>query len=184
MTRRLVSLYRRIAVASVAAASIVTLSACSRPANVTQGNTPQPPTGESSQPPAGESSTSTLAKELPAQYRSWARQATPLTACGFDPIRKGADGSLAVSGWGIIEAAAGVVPSGFVLQVEKNGSNFYVTPQPADRQDLVKKFNNPALARSGFTLNLAAQQVTPPFTATMIIAFDDRLFTCEYKLQA
>lgn len=173
MSRQMVSAYRRLVGASVAVASIVSLAACS-----------QAPSGSTSGTGSGATSAaSALPSELPAKFASWSPQSTQITACAFDPVTKSPDGTIKISGWGIIEAAAGVVPEAFILKIDKDGSEYYQTTQPLERKDLVTKFGKPTLARGGFQATLSASEVKPPFTATMILAFDKRLFNCEYKAQ-
>lgn len=77
--------------------------------------------------------------ELPQPYRAWARQSSPITACGLDSIRTNAAGSLAISGWGVIEAAAGVVPESFVLQLDRDGIMSYVANPVCRLQGYLRK---------------------------------------------
>jgi len=173
MEKRIASFRRRFVGTLAALAAITSLAACSKT-----------PTGANSQSETGAPSTATsLATEFPEKYASWARQSTQITACSFEPVRKSPNGTLDIRGWGIIDAAAGVVPEAFILKIEKDGSEFYPEVQPQERPDLATKFGKPALSRSGFKVALTPGQIQPPFTGTMIIAFDKRLFNCEYKIK-
>lgn len=178
MSRQMVSAYRRLAGASVAVASIVSLAACSQAPSGSTGGT-----GAGAPGAGATSAASALPSELPAKFASWTPQSTQITACAFDPVTKSPDGTTKISGWGIIEAATGVAPEAFILKIDKDGSEYYQTTQPQERKDLVAKFGKPTLARGGFQATLSASEVKPPFTATMILAFDKRLFNCEYKVQ-
>lgn len=171
-------LSHRLALALLAVASISSLTACSQSAAPPADQQKQETTSQAAAP------ASELLSELPEKYRAWPRQSAPITACGFDSIRKSADGNLVVTGWGVIEAAAGVVPESFVLKLDKGGNTFYVTTQPAERNDIADKLGNPALIRSGFTVSIKNDEMKPPFIGTMLIGFDQRLFSCEYKLQS
>lgn len=159
------------AFASVASIALVGLSACSNPM------------AEPGQGGAGGGSDSSLPSELPSKYKAWPRQRMEVTACSFDPARPKPDESLDVTGWGVIEASAGVVPEAFILEINKNGSNYYLEVDKVDRDDIASRLDNPALLRSGFKYNLSLKSISAPFTATMLMAFDNRIFPCQYRLQ-
>ena len=75
------------------------------------------------------------------------------------------------------------MPEAIILNFENDGSVFYPDVQPQERPDLAMKCGKEALSRSGFKVALIPGQMQPLFTATIIIAFDKRLFNCEYKVK-
>lgn len=165
------ALRRSVGATAAAAAALLALSACSQPAGA--------PKDQSSGAPAA----STLPTELPSQVKSWP-QAVQISACNMDAVRTNADGSMDVSGWGVINAAKGEVPETFILKIEKDGATYYVATNRADRKDIATKLNNPALIRSGFSVTLPADSIKPPFTVGAILGFQSKLFPCAYKQQA
>ena len=163
MTCTLSSVQRRLGRSAVAVASLLALAACSQP-----GSTPK-------------ATTASLPTEMPAPYRTWARSTT-VSACGFDPARNGPEGSSNLSGWAVINAATGEVPEAFILQIEQGGTTYYIPTKPADRKDIATRLKNPSLIRSGFTATLQPKSIKPPFSATMLLAFQKKLFPCGYNI--
>lgn len=167
------TLRRRFGASTSAAITLLALGACSRPADAPQ---------QQAQPPATAPSTAALlAKELPAEYKSWPQEAA-VGACSIDPARLNSDGSIGLTGWGIINATSGEVPDNFILEIDKDGSRYYVTASGIDRQDVAAKLNNPALLRSGFTATLPPDSLKAPFTVTARLGFQKKFFPCEHKL--
>ncbi len=157
------SVQRRLGRSAVAVASLLALAACSQP-----GSTPKA------------STTASLPTEMPAPYRTWARSTT-VSACGFDPVRNGPEGNRNLSGWAVINAATGEVPEAFILQIEQGSTTYYIPTKPADRKDIATRLKNPSLIRSGFTATLQPKSIKPPFSATMLLAFQKKLFPCGYN---
>lgn len=158
--------------------ALLALSACSQPAS-----TPQPKSSEpASEAPAASAPSATLAKELPSDYKSWP-EAAAVGACSIDPARINSDGSVGLTGWGIINAATGEVPENFLLEIEKDGSTYYVVTTTTERKDVATKLNNPALLRSGFSATLPPDSLKAPYTVTARLGFQQKFFPCEHKLQ-
>jgi hypothetical protein len=168
-------LRRSVGATAAATAALLALTGCSQPAGA--------PKDQSSGGTSGAPAASSLPTELPSQVKSWP-QAVQISACNMDAVRTNADGSMDVSGWGVINAAKGEVPETFILKIEKDGATYYLATNRADRKDIATKLSNPALIRSGFSVTLPANSIKPPFTVGVILGFQSKLFPCEYKQQA
>lgn len=156
---------------SVVAIASLVLSSCSQPF------------GSQSQNSVTNSPTPTLPTSLPLEFKRWPRQSVQITACGFDRVPLNSNGINRFSGWGIIDAKAGVVPEAFIVEFEKNGKTYYQTTAKSERRDIASKLGNPSLLSSGFNLEVKSESITPPYTAAILLAFDKRIFACEYKNQ-
>lgn len=157
------SVYRLLNISASFLAAAMLLSSCGQ--TQPKGATPPAPT---------------LPTQLPDQYKDF-KQDTAITACGFDAWKTKSDKSVELSGWGVIEAAAGVVPDLFIVKIEKDGKNYFMPASNSPRPDIASKLNNPALLRSGFTLSVPSSSISMPYTASTVLVFDNRLIPCEYK---
>ena len=153
-----------------ASAALMLISSCSQPLGSEKTNVPVIPI---------ESSISNLLNKLPSPYDSWTKS-SKTGACSIDPAIT-IDKNLVIRGWGVVNAVKGEVPEAFILVVRSGDVDRFLVTNLENRNDIVTRFDNPKLLRSGFAVQLPASKVKPPIRLTLLLGFQDQLFSCEHK---
>lgn len=128
---------------------------------------------------SSKSSNFSLLNNLPTPYNTWAKS-SKIGACSIDPAIA-ADKNFVIRGWGIVNAGKGEVPETFILVVRSEDVDRYLVANLENRNDIVTRFENPKLLRSGFAVKLPASAVKPPIKLTLLIGFQGQLFSCEHN---
>jgi len=155
---------------TLASAALMLIASCSQPLGSEKTSVPFI---------SSESSKSNLLNKLPSPYDSWTKS-SKTGACSIDPAIT-IDKNLVIRGWGVVNAVKGEVPEAFIRVVRSGDVDRFLVTNLENRNDIVTRFDNPKLLRSGFAVQLPASKVKPPIRLTLLLGFQDQLFPCEHK---